>query len=267
MAAISIGITERGDAFINNEWEKWVLEDKKPAILITKNPSALIKKYPSLFFKKDGKLDGNIILHATITGLGGTPLEPNVLPYGIQLSELKNFLLDETFCKERIVIRQDPLIPYISIGAEFYRSAILEIASFAKENNLRYRTSFFDYYPHVRERFNKIKDINPDWAPYISILNQYQSEMHMDLNVRNTFLDYIKSSGLADDEIEICGEPGMKCTGCVSLRDLNIFGLSLEDTLPKGMQRPACACLGIKKELLNNKHPCAHNCAYCYWKD
>lgn len=35
---------------------------------------------------------------------------------------------------------------------------------------------------------------------------------------------------------------------------------------PKNMQRPACACLGIKYELLNNKHPCAHKCAYCYWK-
>ena len=54
-------------------------------------------------------------------------------------------------------------------------------------------------------------------------------------------------------DIEICGEPGINCTGCLSERDLDTFGVELDKDLETGMQRPACACLGIKKELLNNK--------------
>ena len=264
MDNISIGITERGDAALSNDWKPWVYEKHLPAILITKNPKKLIEENKDLFY---GDTSGNVILHATITGLGGTPLEPNVLPYRVQLDYIAECIKDPLFAKDRIVIRQDPLIPYLAIGNETYRQDIIEIASFARKYNLRYRTSFFDYYPHVRDRFSKILKENAEWAPYINTLNQYQPALHMETTVRLSFIDFIKSVGLTDEQIEICGEPGMKCTGCVSQRDLDIFGISINDTLPTGLQRAACACLGIKHELLDNKHPCAHNCAYCYWKD
>ena len=88
--------------------------------------------------------------------------------------------------------------------------------------------------------------------------------MHIKLSLRESFLQSLIDLGIPESTIEICGEPGMKCTGCISQRDLDIFGISVTETLPKNMQRPACACLGIKYELLSNKHPCAHNCAYCY---
>jgi hypothetical protein len=31
-------------------------------------------------------------------------------------------------------------------------------------------------------------------------------------------------------------------------------------------QRPFCACLANKKELLKEKKQCRHNCLYCYWR-
>ena len=31
--------------------------------------------------------------------------------------------------------------------------------------------------------------------------------------------------------------------------------------------RNGCLCLACKKEMLTQKHPCAHKCLYCYWKD
>ena len=70
-----IGITERGDAALNLEWYNWVLANK-PTILITKNPKKLIEDFKN----NSGKsiFDFNIILHATITGLGGTAIESNV---------------------------------------------------------------------------------------------------------------------------------------------------------------------------------------------
>ena len=71
---VQIGITERGDAALNTGWKKWV-ENGQPAILITKNVIKLIEENKQLL------LNGNVIIHATITGLGGTQFEPHVPNY------------------------------------------------------------------------------------------------------------------------------------------------------------------------------------------
>ena len=279
---IQIGVTERGDAYVDKScWREWVLEEQKPAILITKNPIALIKEYPSLFFKdENGKLGGNVILHATITGLGGTPFEPNVTPYNVQLDGLKEFLRNPNFCKERIVIRQDPLFPTFVITDKRLRRYgyhVTNIWNFAFENGLRYRTSFFDYYPHVRVRtqaifspgnFDQRFITKKELDEYLKDLNEIQTEFHLPLETRKAFLDIIqKSADKYNAKIEICGEPGLPCTGCLSQKDLDTFGINLEEEIKSGFQRPACACLGIKHELLNRKSPCCHECVYCYWKD
>ncbi len=261
-----IGITEQGDAAIYDSWKKWVYDKQLPAILITKDPRELIKNNQELFC---GNLKGNVILHATITGLGGTIFEPGVKNWKIQLDFLKEMLSKGYFHKERLVIRLDPIIPTFAILDSTYLESLIDISKFAVENNLRFRTSFFDYYPHVRERFAKLALENPPKiAEFIVNLDKAQPELHLPLESRIAFLEVLKEyAGLTDDMIEICGEPGLKCTGCVSQKDLDIFGLKIEESLPAGLQRPACACLGIKRELLDNKHPCKHNCTYCYWKN
>lgn len=73
---VQIGITERGDAAIDTVWKTWVYEKGLPAILITKDTVKLITENPGLFIGDE--LKGNVILHATITGMGGNWLEPNV---------------------------------------------------------------------------------------------------------------------------------------------------------------------------------------------
>lgn len=268
---IQIGITERGDAYIDKyDWQKWVFEEQKPAILITKNPMGILKEFPELFIKdNNGNVKGNVILHATITGLGGTPFEPNVIPYNEQLDGIKELLKDKNFCKERLVIRQDPLFPTFIITDKRLKQSgyhVRDIWTFAFENGLRYRTSFFDYYPHVRERTQKIvskENVNE----YIKDLNEIQMSFHLPLDTRKSFLSIIqKDADKYNAQIEICGEPGFTCTGCISKKDLDTFGIILEE-IKSGFQRPACACLGIKNELLNRKSPCIHNCVYCYWKD
>ena len=66
-----IGITERGDAALDwVDWWDWV-SDGQPAILITKDPQKLSERLTKIDNPK-------VIVHATITGWGGTPLEPNV---------------------------------------------------------------------------------------------------------------------------------------------------------------------------------------------
>lgn len=258
---VQVGITERGDAAINTGWKKWV-ENGQPAILITKNVIKLIEENKQLL------LDRNVIIHATITGLGGTRWEPNV-PHYKKVLEFLEKQIRYGFPKERLVIRCDPIfIPFMAPETQSlfnYKSIITEILNFAIDNNLRYRISFFDYYPHVKER---VKDLPQTLV--IEKLNQMQPDMHADILLRQGFLamleDYITVRG-GKTKIEVCGEPGLPCTGCLSKKDLDTFGIELDKDPETGMQRPACACLGLKKELLDNKHPCAHGCLYCYWKD
>jgi len=258
---VQVGITERGDAALNTSWKKWV-ENGQPAILITKNVIKLIEENKQLL------LNGNVIIHATVTGLGGTRWEPNVPNYKKVLEFLEK-QIRYGFPKERLVIRCDPIfIPFMAPETQSifdYKSIISEILNFAIDNDLRYRISFFDYYPHVRERVKNLPQ-----TLVIEKLNQIQPELHANILLRQGFLamleDYITTRG-GKTEVEICGEPGLPCTGCLSKKDLDIFGIELDKDPETGMQRPACACLGIKRELLDNKHPCAHGCLYCYWKD
>lgn len=265
--AVSIGVTERGDAALNDGWKDWVYKEHKPAILITKNPKKLIENNKDLFFKSDSQ-PGNIILHATITGLGSTPIEPNVPDYKESLNYIKSLIDQDGFQKDRIVIRNDPIILPFVVNDINYKNTIIEIAKFAKDNGLRYRTSFLDYYPHTKDRFEEVANKNPDWAEKIAKLNTLQPTLHASIELRKAFIDVIiAESGLLKPAIEICGEPLMECSGCVSLRDFATLDIVLEDDIHKGFQRPACMCIGSKKELLDNKYPCAHKCVYCYWKD
>ena len=69
--------------------------------------------------------------------------------------------------------------------------------------------------------------------------------------------------------IESCAEPWLKepipC-GCVSSYDLSLLGLDPSEADSVGPQRQHCMCYSGKKELLSSRHPCRHNCLYCYWK-
>ena len=66
------------------------------------------------------------------------------------------------------------------------------------------------------------------------------------------------------DKPELCGEPDMETTGCISEIDCRILGV--EPIERDFKQRQECLCLGNKQELLNDKKVCPSKCIYCYWK-
>ena len=102
MAKYMIGVTEAGDASVNLQWEK-TLEKVDGAILVTKNVS---KDFRAAVMRSPNK----VIVHATVTGFGGTILEPNV-PRASESLENTMGLLCDGFPQERIVVRVDPIIP------------------------------------------------------------------------------------------------------------------------------------------------------------
>lgn len=224
-----IGITERGDAALDLNWEPWVRAGK-PAILITKDPEKL---YHHL-----GKTM-NIIVHCTITGFGGSVLEPEVPGTDDAVHGLVK--IAEKIGMKRVVLRIDPIIP-----ASFDIKPS-KIALPLKLCGIRKRISFLDNYKHVKKRF---RDAGLEPLPY---------DFHAPLKNR---LFVWKKLG----KPEVCGEPGMKCTGCVGKKDLDILGVKASSQRVSS-QRTACMCLSVKHELLSKRSRCGHGCLYCYWKD
>ena len=230
-----IGITEGSDASLDNRWWKWV-ESKKPAILITKNPI--------LLFEQIKQFDNpNIIVHCTITGNGSSVLEPNVPHYDETLKALYNFT--ELLGPNRTVLRIDPIIPVMPYIKNSY--IVLENAkSYLKENMCRVRISIYDDYKHSHI---KLKQAGIDL--------KYEN-FHYPLKAR-------KNIWYNMGKPELCGEPGLPSTPCISKVDCDIFGVEPGQSLK--FQRTNCDCLSNKQELTPSKHPCKHNCLYCFWKE
>lgn len=228
-----IGITERGDAaFSRSIWLEALSSGRVDgAILITKNPTLLLPLALPL----------NTIVHCTITGYGSTALEPNVPPSTETVPAYE--ALVKRYGSERIVLRIDPINPY-------HAEPAFEVAEVTERG--RIRISFLDLYPHVRKRF-KDAGYNPRlWDGF-----------HAPLEIRKHVLESIQVK--ARTTVEVCGEPGLPCSGCVSDRDLRAMGIQSQGSRG-GFQRPNCMCLAEKVELLNVRGQCKHGCLYCYWK-
>ena len=223
-----IGITERGDGGINQSWRNQ-MKNVDGAIIITKAPQLLI----------DTDIPNNIIIHCTITGWGGTIIEPGVEKPSITIPAWKQ--LKEQLDDSRVVLRIDPII------ASHPKPAfnVLKMANPSPTD--RIRISFMDAYPHVRTRFENAK------------LELDQPQFHADLATRKNITEAFPP------HTEICGEPGFKCKGCISTRDLNTMKITTTST-GKCTQRRECMCISEKTELLNNRGQCKHGCLYCYWK-
>lgn len=228
MNKITIGITERGDAGLDFSWRE-AAHGCDGVILITKHLSPL-------FIQEASKV--NCIVHATITGHGGTVIEPNVMPFSESRTLFRQLVT--SLGAERVVLRIDPIIPTIE-GVQKAMMVHKELSG-----KIRVRISFLDNYPHVKQR----------WAS--AGLPALNYNFHAPLHLRTDIAEMFKDA-------EICGEPNMACSGCVSQKDLDVLGVRVQYHF-HGSQRPECKCLAVKKELLHHRGQCLNGCLYCYWK-
>ena len=244
----SIGITERGDAALDLSWASWVFAQKRPAILISKDPLKLYCNVARM--SDDSGFRPNIIVHCTITGFGGSKIEPNVPTAGISLEGYRRFV--DAFGKDRVVLRCDPLIPT--------EKCVVGVASkiMSKALSTRIRFSFLDMYDHVRRRF-------ADAGVDMDTLGVKAGNFHADLDSRRRLVELIKQHVANPELLSTCGEPGIPSEPCVSKRDCDILGV--EFMQPSHSQRFACGCAANKTELLKTRGQCGHGCLYCYWKN
>lgn len=231
-----IGITEQGDPVFDLSWLPWV-KSGKPAILITKDPYTLYNMIESL----DCKL--NIIIHCTITGNGGSDIEPNVSNYKRSIDGLVKFV--KLFGKDRVVLRIDPILPNNEF-IERSKNVLDSVKNILGDEMCRVRISFYDNYKHSEKRFTEL-GIQLD-----------QKSFNLPIEQRKEIWKYFEYP-------DICGEQGMPSTPCLSKYDCDILGVKPGNKT--GRQRFVCECLSNKIELLKRTgHQCEHRCAYCYLK-
>lgn len=235
---VKIGITEKGDAGLDFSWMR-THKNYDGIILITKHLS-------HIFIEQAEK--ANSIVHATITGQGGTIYEPNVP--NLLMSKIYFDLLVKTLGSERVVLRIDPIIPDDRGVARAIN--VYEQLHINGGKKTRVRISFMDNYDHVKERF---KNAGLEPLPYY---------FHAPIELRKKIAAYFPDA-------EVCGEPGFDCVGCVSNKDLEILNIRIGpveryDRVASALQREECRCASYKTEMLKNKSRCRHQCIYCYWK-
>ena len=194
-----------------------------------------------------------IILHFTVTGFGGSVLEPFVPPLEISRKKFGQ-LLDRGFPIDHCVLRIDPCIP-TEKGLE---TMCKVVESFSDTGIKRVRFSVLDMYDHVKKRFNE----SGIELPY--------ETFHAPLEDRKKMYDVLcelgEKYGFA---VEVCAEPGIESISCLSQKDIDILGLTDKIKLVgnKG-QRSNCSCPGNKVELIKDgfKKKCGNACKYCYIK-
>lgn len=240
-----IGITEAGDASLDYTWLNKI-NSCDGVILITKNIT-------DHFITAVLPYKHKVIVHATCTGMGGTVIEPNVPHYIQQLSQVSK-LISAGFPVNQIVVRIDPIIP--TTKGLLTAQKVIDASPVH-----RFRFSVLDAYPHVRARFIAAGI----WLPYENNFQASDAQFEM--------LKKWLASQSPNDVFECCAEdrllntPGVQATGCVSEKDINLLGLTLDAVYQTGLQRKSCRCLSCKTELLSHKQRCPHGCLYCYWKD
>lgn len=236
VVSVKIGVTERGDAGLNFVWLEALRRGVVDGVIaITKAPQNLLGH----------TLPEQVIVHCTITGHGGSDLEPGVKPPEVTLDAYRELVA--RYGGERVVLRIDPIL---ACDAAFVAKA----KAVCEEARGRVRISFMDFYPHVRQRFADA-DIAYD-----------QPGFHAPQSLRRKLWDRFDALVPAGEVLEVCAEPGLACTGCVSERDVKAMGLAgLSGEV--GEQRKHCCCAAEKKELFASRHRCDHGCLYCYWKD
>lgn len=256
-----IGFTEAGDAGLDLSWHDLALDPQNNIAGVVAITKGCYPKFQQAVLDCESR-GVPITVHAGCTGWGGTPTEPNVVAPEQQIKCVSD-LIDAGFPKERLVLRIDPIIP---TSEGLARAAhVIELAY--KAGILpacRVRFSIIDQYPHIERRFNA-RGIE---LPYPhGNKNPSQTDI---LAVAATLARFpLTFESCAETRmIPQCGHARFIARGCLSHEDFVRMGLAaVERTGSNNQHRFGCLCNSAKKELLTNKKPCGHNCAYCYWRD
>lgn len=217
-----------------------VLWSKAPQNLLNhQRLNQTIKKYNQLF------------LHFTISGMGGSFLEPGIPDTKTCLSllpELINFLKSPS----RIRIRFDPIVHFKLPNNRQYTNLyhFHEIATQAKKSSIEHIViSWMEEYPKVIKRLQRYRIKASNLSP-----EEWEKE-------KDWIFDQARSIGL---QIYGCCVPRLEKTKCIDgklLMSLHPLKETLSTEKARG-QRKQCGC--IKSWDIGWYYCCPGGCVYCY---
>ncbi len=203
-----------------------------------------LKKYKNPFFL------------FTVTGFGGTRIEPLIPHYKHALKQLETMV--EEYGSERIFLRFDPIM-------FFYESGILksnldffeEIVSFSSEKNIkRIIFSFVQYYPRVKKRLS-----------YAGI-NYYDPPEKEKIEIAKNLSKISNSYGIRlyscaqDFLLKVDGIEKSKCIDAEYLSQIHPDKIFIPHNKDKG-QRMECGC-SYSRDIGMYEMSCPKPCLYCY---
>ncbi len=194
--------------------------------------------------------------HFTITGLGGTGLEPMVIPPGEALQQMASLAV--LWGPERINWRFDPIVYWQEQGkAVSNASAFTHLAAIVAGMGVRRcTTSFADWsYRKCQLRARKYGVSFLDPSPEMKRHTAYEMAEQADrLGI---------ALGTCASPI-VSGVRGVRPAACIDgtlLTSLHPAGIPAAIGKDKG-QRPACGCTPSID--IGTYHRCPHGCLYCY---
>jgi len=228
--------------------EKYPPENVHSLVLWTKNAYNILG-YEELRHQLE-KYD-QVFVHYSITGLGGTLLEPRVPDFQTAFSYIPA-LIDFIKSPSRLRIRFDPVVHFkLQDGTIVCNLTYFEKFApvFAKYNIKDVSVSWVQIYDKVYKRLNQYKI-----APINISHEQWQEEA-----------DWLQK--IADDNnitLHGCCVPGWPRSRCIDGFLLNMLhpkGYKATTRRAKG-QRAECGCTESRD--IGWYHACPHGCIYCY---
>ena len=194
-----------------------------------------------------------VYCHLTITGLGGSPLEPNIRPWrevARQLPKLVRFAGDP----RRVSVRFDPIVHWYDGDAIRSNLALAEpvLHEVSRSGVTAVRISFATLYAKVRKR-RGARWYDPPLAERLEIIHG--------------LVELTRTLGLtlyscSQSELTQAGALASRCIDAELLSALHPHGLAAPSGKDSG-QRAECGC-APSVDIGSYVMRCPNRCAYCY---
>lgn len=194
-----------------------------------------------------------IFCHFTITGLGGTPLEPRVPPWQEAIEQLPE-LVKLAGDPRRITLRFDPIIHWEEAGEVRSNYPLAEpiLRAAAESGVTAVRISFATIYGKVKRR-KGWKWVDPPQERKLELTAQLVEMAHsLGLTIYSC----------ADKSLLPAGALPSRCIDGELLNALHPGGLKASTNKDRG-QRPQCGCT-VSVDIGSYTMKCPSGCVYCY---
>ncbi|MBI5787984.1 MAG: DUF1848 family protein [Candidatus Schekmanbacteria bacterium] len=234
------------------EVSKIGLENIHTLVIWTKNPANMLDNHSLLELL--GKLD-QVYLNLTVTGLGGTFLEPKV-PTPEEIFQRMPDVIKLIGSPQRISLRYDPLIEVADFQENRFTNITPDIFIPILKQTARLgipiiRTSYATPYWKVLSRFKRL-GLTFVEHPLEEITGFIQGIM-------------MEEAGKLGVEVRTCVVPHLTDSGgCIDgklLRELHPYKERCSIAVDRS-QRECCHC--TKSQDIGNWDSCANGCLYCY---